>query len=219
VYFDRKLKFKQHVRILAAKALTVGNALRSLGKTTRGVPPIFLQRAVTACVLKKGYFAAETWWPGRTRTVRNKRISNTVDSHIRLLEKVVLTSARAILPVYRTTQAAALYREARLRPPEIELNLISQTFAARTARLDPRHPLRIRADRITRTRRGSTRLARLILALPNAEAVNPIAYPPWTVRESRSEVTERISGPQGRTKEKAAKDFTDFLSTIPPKDI
>jgi hypothetical protein len=219
VYFDRKLKFKQHVRILAAKALAVGNALRSLGKTTRGVPPIFLQRAVTACVLKKGYFAAETWWPGRTRTVRNKRISNTVESHIHLLRKVVLTSARAILPVYRTTQAAALYREARLRPPEIELNLISQTFAARTARLDPRHPLRIRADRITCAGRGYTRLARLVLALPKAESVNPIAHPPWTVRESRSEVIERISGPQGRTKEKAAKDFTDFLSTIPPKDI
>jgi len=33
-------------------AWKVGNALRSLGKTTRGVPPIFIQRAVTACVLK-----------------------------------------------------------------------------------------------------------------------------------------------------------------------
>ena len=43
VFFDRKLSFKPHVRILAAKALTVSNALRSLGKTTRGVSPIFLQ--------------------------------------------------------------------------------------------------------------------------------------------------------------------------------
>jgi hypothetical protein len=67
VYFDRKLSFKPHVRTLAAKALTVSNALRSLGKTTRNIPPIFLQRAVKACVLKKGYFAAETWWPGRSR--------------------------------------------------------------------------------------------------------------------------------------------------------
>jgi hypothetical protein len=58
-----------------------------------------------------------------------------------------------------------------------------------------------------------------VLALPKAESVNPIAHPPWTVRESRSEVIEWISCPQGRTKEKSAKDFTDFLSTIPPKDI
>jgi hypothetical protein len=125
VFFDRKLSFKPHVRILAAKALTVSSALRSLGKTTRGVPPIFLQRAVKACVLKKGYFAAENWWLGRTRTRNGRRVSNRVDSHLRLLEKVVLTGARTILPVYKTTQAAALYREARLRPPEVELNLIT----------------------------------------------------------------------------------------------
>jgi hypothetical protein len=90
-----------------------------------------------ACVLKKGYFAAETWWPGRSRLSHGKRVSNRVDSHIRLLEKVVLTGARAILPVYKTTPIAVLYRESRLRPPEIELDLISQTYGARTARLDP----------------------------------------------------------------------------------
>src|SRR5436190_3239407 len=93
VFFDRKLRFKQHVSILAAKALTVRNALRSLGKTTRGVPPIFLQWAIVACVLKKGYYAAETWWPSKTHIVSNKRISNQVEFHICKLEKVALTSA------------------------------------------------------------------------------------------------------------------------------
>ncbi len=219
VYFDRKLRFKQHVQILSAKALVVGNALRSLGKTTRGVPPILVQRAVTACVLKKGYFAAETWWPGRTRQTGSKRTSNQVDSHLRLLEKVVLASARAILPVYRTTQTAALYMESRLRPPEIELNLIAETFAARTARLDPDHPLRIRALRIKNAGLPKTRLARLLLALPKAETVNPIALPPWTKREPRTVTASRISAPQGRSKEAAAADFTNFLLTIPPKDI
>jgi hypothetical protein len=34
VYFDRKLTFKQHVQTLSSKALGVGNALKSLGKTT-----------------------------------------------------------------------------------------------------------------------------------------------------------------------------------------
>ena len=76
----------------------------------------------------------------RAKTVR-KKTNNRVQGHLRLLEKVVLTSARAILPVYKTTQAAVLLREARLLPPEIELDLISQTFATRTARLDPFHPL------------------------------------------------------------------------------
>jgi len=219
VFFDRKLKFKQHVKILSAKALKVASAIRSLGKTTRGVPPILLQRVVTACVLKKGYYAAETWWPGRYKTTTSKRASNQVEMHIRLLERVTLASARAILPVYRTTQTAVLYKEAHLRPPEIELNLIAQTFAARTTRLDPEHPLRARVTTILQTKRRNTRLARLILALPKAEAVDPIASPPWLVRETREETSKRVCGPQGRTKERAAEDFTEFLATVPAGDI
>jgi ribonuclease HI len=219
VYFDRKLRFKQHTQILSAKAHTVANALKSLGNTARGVPPALLQQAATACVLKKCYFAAETWWPGRTRLGRNKKISNQVDSHLRLLGKVVLTSARAILPVFRTTQTSALYRESRIRPPEIELNLATQSFAARTARLDPRHPLRKRAKRVARKGIPSSRFARLILALPKAEAVNPIALPPWRAQEARNMTEIRISGPLGRSKEQAAKDFTDFLTTIPRGDL
>jgi ribonuclease HI len=219
VYFDRKLTFKPHARILAAKALTVSNALRSLGNTTRGVSSLCLQRAVKACVLKKGYFAAETWWPGRYRTARRKRISNKVDSHLSLLEKFVLTGARAILPVYKTIQTSALYRESQLRPPEIELDLISRTFAARTARLDPKHPLSTRARRIMRTGLSTTRFARRLLSLPKTELVNPLQDPPWTTRESRTDASKRISGPEGRTKEVAARDFLAFLPTIPPSDI
>jgi hypothetical protein len=60
VYFDCKLTFKQHVQTLSSKALKVGNALKSLGRTTCGVPLHFLQQAVNACVLKKGYYRAET---------------------------------------------------------------------------------------------------------------------------------------------------------------
>lgn len=219
VFFDRKLTFKQHVSILAAKALVVANALRSLGNTTRGVPPIFLHRAVTACVLKKGYYAAETWWPGQNRIAGNTTVSNRTSGHIRLLEKAILTGARAILPIYRTTRKSAIYREARLRPPEIELDLISQTFAARTARLDPNHPLHKRSKEIIKNGKATSRFARLILALPKAESVNPIANPPWATRETREAIATRISGPQGRTREQAALDFTDFLTTVPPRDI
>ena len=105
------------------------------------------------------------------------------------------------------------------RPPEIELDLIAQTFAARTARLDPKHPLRTRVNTIIRTGANKTRLARLVLALPKAETVNPLAHPPWLVREPRAAIAKRISGPQGRTKESAAKDFLDFLATLPLNDI
>jgi hypothetical protein len=156
------------------------------------VPLIFLQRAVKACVLKKGYFAAKTWWPGRTKTKNRRRVLNRVDSHLGLLEKVVLTGARAILPVYKTTQTVALYREARLRPPEIKLNLIVGAFAARTAWLDPQHPLTARKTQVLRTKKSNTRLARLLLSLPRTEQVNPLQVPPWAIRETRADACKRI---------------------------
>jgi hypothetical protein len=88
------------------------------------------------------------------------------------------------LPIYKTTQIFALYKESRLRPLEIKLNLISQTFIAYIAHLDPRHPLYKRASKVTRIKQGDTRLARLLLSLPKAKTVNPLEHPPWDVRES-----------------------------------
>ena len=81
----------------------------------------------------------------------------------------MLTGARAILLVYKTTQTVVLYREARLRPPEIELNLIAGAFAARTARLDPQHPLIARKTQVLRTKKSNTRFARLLLSLLRTE--------------------------------------------------
>jgi ribonuclease HI len=49
--------------------------------------------------------------------------------------------------------------------------------------------------------------------------VNPIAEPPWTVREDRNTIQQRISGPIGRKKAQAAEDFLKFLPTIPSSDI
>jgi hypothetical protein len=146
VYFDRTLRFRHHVQVLAEKALQVGNALRSLGKTTRGVSPILLQQVVTACVLRVCYFAAESWWPGRSYTRGTVRKSTQVESHLRLFEKVTYSGARAILPVYCTTPTAVLLKEANILPAEIELERLSQAAAVRTTRLDPRHPLRKRAE-------------------------------------------------------------------------
>ena len=65
----------------------------------------------------------------------------------------------------------------------------------------------------------NTYLVYLVLALPKAESINLIIYLLWIVQESYSKVTERISSLQGHTKEKAAKDFIDFLSMISLKDI
>ena len=129
------------------------------------------------------------------------------------------SGARAILPAYCTTPTSALLKESQILPPEIQLNLASQTFAARTARLDPYHPLRKRADKITKVGKPTSRFARWILALPRSETVNLIARPPWEAHEDHNSIMQQISGPQGRSKAQAAKDFTEFLPTISSSDI
>ncbi|EED20793.1 hypothetical protein TSTA_039870 [Talaromyces stipitatus ATCC 10500] len=58
ILYDKKLTFKWHVSETVSKALTVANALRSLGNTARGVKPYLLQQAVLACVLHKAYYGA-----------------------------------------------------------------------------------------------------------------------------------------------------------------
>jgi len=85
--------------------------------------------------------------------------------------------------------------------------------------LDPYHPIRERASKVIRTKKPTSRFARWILALPRSETVNPIARPPWEALKDRNTILKRISGPEGRSKAQAAKDFTDFLPTIPSSDI
>ncbi|EED14696.1 conserved hypothetical protein [Talaromyces stipitatus ATCC 10500] len=101
---------------MTSKALTIASALRSLGNTVHGMRPHLLQQAISACVLRKAYFGAETWWPGRTRPRSRPQadtppISNLVNKHLTDLSTVILTGARAILPVFRTIQLPVLHRE------------------------------------------------------------------------------------------------------------
>ena len=215
ILFDKKLTFKWHVKEMAAKASTVANALRSLGNTVRGVQPRLLQQVVSACVLRKAYYGAETWWPGRTRPGSSSPISNRVDGLLASLEKVILVGARAVLPVYRTTPTAALHRESGLLPPEIELNQLALLATTRLRRLDPYHPLQKRARKIARLGRPTSRFARRVLALPNSELVNPLQNPPWLLQESREAALARVHGPCGRSKEQAALDFQNFTKPFP----
>lgn len=219
VLFDKKLSFKWHARTLASKALKVSHALSSLGNTTRGAPPHLLRRAVDSCVLPIVYYASESWWPGRSRQGPTGRISNRVDSLLQQLSKVVLASARATLPVYRTTPTAILHRESGLQQPEIALDGRALAATVRLRRLDPRHPLLRRANRVLSSQRATSRFARRVLSLPRSEQINAIAIPPWNPRESREAAQSRVAGPNSTTTEENKQSFLDFLTTIPFGDI
>lgn len=218
VLFDRKLTFKDHVKTQASKAMKVSKALSSLGNTCRGVPPYLLRKAAVACVLPIAYYGAETWWPGRTRPGTHKPISCRMETSLQTLSKVTLTAARAVLPVYKTTPTAILYRESGLPPPEIALNSKALAATTRLKRLDQRHPLLQRARTVLNKQAPTSRFARRVLKLASAEQVDPIILPPWG-QLNREEAQARIGAPCGASKENCSKSFLQFIKSIPANDI
>jgi hypothetical protein len=152
ILFNKKLSFKFHVRQMTLKALTIANALRSLGNIVQGVNPYLMQQAVTACVLRKVYYGAKTWWPGRTRPGSCKDlILNLVQNHLHGITKVILAGARAVLLVYQTTLVPVLYWESGLLLAKIELDYLAAITIVRLRRLDPYYPLCKRAEGIAWT--------------------------------------------------------------------
>ena len=222
VLFDKKLTFKYHVRDMTSKAHKVATALRGLGNTVQGIKPYLMRQAVIACVLRKAYFGAETWWPGSSQPncqTRQSPISNLVQGHLKKIAKVILTGARAILPAFRTTPTPILYRESGLLPAEIELNYIAASATVCLRRLDPYHPLRRRAASIIQAGRHDSRFARRVHALPDSEQINPLLHPPWLPREAREDTQLQVKAPTGQSKEAAAAEFQAFYSSLPETDI
>lgn len=217
INFDKKITFKYHLQIQAAKALKVANALCCFGNTVRGVPPHLTRQAVTACVLPIANFGAETWWPRVYRKKGDKIVSNRVGQHLAKLEKVYSTAARAILPVYRTVPLPALLREAGLTPSEIALDNISGRAAIRIRKLDPRHPLFRLGQKLLLTP-ALTRLARSYTQIPALEQFNPLFLPPWDIPEQEREAFNRVCGPLGAASSRANL-FRELLLNIPQSDI
>ncbi|KAF7174224.1 hypothetical protein CNMCM6106_008361 [Aspergillus hiratsukae] len=184
--------------------------------------PHLLQQAISACVLRKAYFGAETWWPGCTRPGPQQGsppISNRVNKHLKDLSTVIVTGARAVLPVFRTTPIPILHRESGFYPPEIQLDQIALATSTRLSRLDPDHPLQKRAKAIKRKGHPTSRFARRVLLLPYSEQVNPLNHPPWLEHEPREAALARVGAPEGLTKEQAADNFRTLLQSIPENDI
>ncbi len=187
VFFDSQLRFKDHARRLASKALTVAEAMKSLGNTVRGMAPHLIRQAVIACVYSVATFAAETWWQGP-----DKRGGQGLAQP---LDKAFKTAARAIVPAYKTAPITALFREAGLNRASIHLEGIRRRAAVRLFRLDPEHPLAQRAfqpqPRPNRPTKLTTRLTRLAaLAPPSTIKANPLAYAPWLLHK-REALIER----------------------------
>lgn len=115
VHFSRKLNFKSYALKQASNFINETHYLRSLGNNSliiasRGTLSGLIRQAVLSYVMPMAYFAAETWWLGKTRIKNSKIICNRVGMHFAALDKVYANAARPILSVYRKAPTQVTFR-------------------------------------------------------------------------------------------------------------
>ncbi|EDN06245.1 predicted protein [Histoplasma mississippiense (nom. inval.)] len=223
VHFDRRLTWRPHVSTRAKKARAVAQHIRSLGKTRDGPPADALRKAVTTCVVPSLLYGTEAWYGGRTQPARHTGRSGEVSSrlgwHVGTVEKVLTMAARGVLPVFRTTPIATLYRDAGLPSAMVALEEAKMRFATRLQVVDEKHPLasRIAPPMITRGRgagtrqRSKTKIQRLGALLP---AVNrPTLAIPHYSEGCGTDPTEGVD------KKSAAQAFKEWWRSQPSTDL
>lgn len=147
VWFDRRLTFRRHVATRTAKAAKIAYHIRSLARTTYGPPASSLRKATIACVYPSLLYGSECWYRGRSKRPNSlkpggpQEVSAYIEWHMAAIDKTLAIAARGILPVWRTTPTAALFREAGLLPAAVALEEAKLRFATHLRTTDTDHPL------------------------------------------------------------------------------
>lgn len=206
LYVDRKLRFKEHVRIRAQKALRAANHLRHLSRTVHGPPPEATRKAALACVYSSALYGAEAWYSGRRALNRQgKVVSTRLGHHIDVLQAPLKTVARAVVAGYRTTPIATVFRDAGLPDAELALEAVAWRMGRRIQTVDSSHPL---AERATR-RQNPKRLTPLELnARKHPETTRPTLVAPRYSSGCDIDPTGQL------TKEEAASLFQEWHKEV-----
>ncbi|KAI0995243.1 hypothetical protein K3495_g12938 [Podosphaera aphanis] len=199
---DTKLSFKAHVQVWSAKTQRISTHIRQLGNTNRGIPTAFLRTAALAVALPVLLYGAEVWWRGHTYSRGGRQTSTRSQNLVDLVSRALVTLARAILPVYRTTPTAALLREVWLKPAPILLEEMRLRSALRVAAADIFHPTVRRAI----DSRAQTRLTEKL------KLVSPFPRPQVLVTSYKA--------PFNRSRaDLSAEEFLERIRALPQWDI
>ncbi|KAL5629135.1 hypothetical protein BROUX41_001742 [Berkeleyomyces rouxiae] len=165
---------------------------RSLANVIRGVPANLLRLAACAAIFPVLLYGASVWYHGPQRYLATGRLGPARQIQlVDMVSKAIVCTAKAIVPAYRTTPHAALFREAGVLPARIMLDRCRRAAAVRIAGLDDRHPL----VRLARAR-THTRLTLRHNELPRAPAATrilPLSYPPPKPPETKSDRQTRAT--------------------------
>ena len=225
VWFDRKLTFKRHVAMRAAKARIVAHHIRGLARTVDGPPASALRKAVITCVMPSVLYGTEAWYGGRHKQPRLQRadrdveVSARVGWHVDIVDKTIALAARGVLPVWRTTPTVTLFRDSGLPSAMAALEETKARFALRLQTVDDKHPLvrRIEPPMIVRGRgagtrqRPKTKVQRLGTLLPRV--------PRPTLRAPHFSTGCRTDPTGGLDKKTASRQFKRWWKDLPPEDV
>jgi ribonuclease HI len=220
IWFDRKLKFTEHVRQRVKSTRKVTAHIHSLANTQRGPPAAALRKAIKTVVIPCLTYGAEAWYEGRSKTRRNTGTAleptiKTQQEHLLDEMAYVLQPAlKAILPVWRTTPTALLYKEAAIPTIRVILDGIQRRLGQRLRSVDQEHPLVSRiARRPFPPGRGYGGLQPLRTRIQRAARLLP-AFPRPQLLPKRHRPTPSTLANKG-TKEDTAKAFKRWLETVP----
>ncbi|PNP37739.1 hypothetical protein TGAMA5MH_10340 [Trichoderma gamsii] len=209
VHLDPRLSFKKHVEVMTGKALKAANFLRSLNKTIKGPPPDAVALAAKACVLPVLFYGLDAWWLGPTRQCRSNpsKTTNTgTDNLVEKMDKAIRAAARAVVPVWKTTNMEVIHRESGVPKASLALAQARVRIGARFACLDRNHPISKRADK-------------KLAGAPLTRLQRTAALAGRTVRPSLFAHNNRavLPGPEfrGTKKEEAVKSHLELLDSLP----
>jgi ribonuclease HI len=186
VFFDRKLNFKNHVQIMAARARSTIAGLRILANTVRGLDIANARILYKTVVLPVLTFGAEVWFTGR----RQKSLVDT-------LSRAQNEGLRWILGAFRTTPSPALHHLSSILPIPHLLHQISSRAAVRihtlpaTSQIHTRLPASWNAHAseppvplpppLYATSRSPPTIIHHLASLttPQSETTLPFFTPPW----------------------------------------
>ncbi|KKO96446.1 hypothetical protein THAR02_11453, partial [Trichoderma harzianum] len=163
IHLDSRLSFKKHLGIIKGKALKAANFLRSLNKTQKGSPPDAVAVAAKACVAPVALYGTEAFWPGESRqsaTNPSRQVGTGSTGLTAILEPPFKAAARAVVPVWKTTNLPVIHRESGVPPASVWVAQTRLRTAARFAGLDRNHPISRRIDKKLPPRVPPTRLQR-----------------------------------------------------------
>ncbi|RKK55616.1 hypothetical protein BFJ69_g17700 [Fusarium oxysporum] len=144
IWLDSRLSFRVHAEKWTAKSQAVAHHLRGLTNTIHGPLPSAVRSAVRACVEPVLLYGTEVWYPGATRPrwdQPSKDRPSSIQHLLQRMNKAIVQSMGAILPVWKTTLTAILHGESGIPPITQLLEARRYRFSAWLKSLDEAYPL------------------------------------------------------------------------------